>query len=162
VPRERIEHAVSTTTDINEAPHEEPSRREFLRRLAAAGAGAAGLTLLSQEEVSAAASVEYLLGNYTLNHDFSINALTIESQSRSNFVGRFDDGTGFAGTVTGSAPGAITLVFTRLMSDGSIQIYFGAAATRPAGTSKEVLLTGTLYHNGTGPLPWVATGTLRR
>jgi hypothetical protein len=87
--------------------------------------------------------------------------MTIESQSGFTFVGRFDDGTPVEGSVAGAVPGPVAVCFTRRTADGSVQIFTGAAVTRPVGVNKEALLTGVYFHNGTGPLPWVANGTLR-
>jgi hypothetical protein len=136
------------------------ARRRFLAQVAAAGMGVAGLGLMTEE--AHAAVPEFLLGTYTVNQGFGVNALNIQSQSGQIFVGRFDDGTAVSGWVAGASPSPITICFTRTAPDGTVLIYSGGGSTRPAGRNTEVLLAGTYSQNGTGPFPWIATGNVHR
>jgi hypothetical protein len=156
-----VEQALPEVNEAAMVPSADVSRREFLGRLALAGAGAAGLSLLGGEAEAAPPPSEYILGTYALNQNYTQRTMTIESQSGFTFIGRFDDGTAVEGSVAGAVPGPVVLCFTRRTPEGSVQIFTGAAVTRPVGVNREALLTGVYYHNGTGPLPWVATGTLR-
>jgi hypothetical protein len=142
-------------------PRRESSRRDFLRQFAVAGAGVAGLATLSQETSQAAPQADYLLGVYTVNQNYAVNTLRIESQSGSAIVGRFDDGTGIQGHVVGDKSTGITLMFYRLLPDGTNRLYHGTVATRPIATGKDVIIAGAYYQDGSGPLPWFATGTAR-
>lgn len=139
----------------------EPSRRQFLRQLAMAGAGVAGLSLLGERDAVASQQTENILGVYDINYSLVQTTLRVESQSGVIFVGRFADGSPISGTVSGASPGTITLCFTRTAGDGSIQIFVGGVSARTAAAGKDVLLAGTFYNNGSGPFPWVATGTIR-
>ncbi len=114
---------------------------------------------MSQQEAAADLLTESIRGTYTVNTNFVISTLRIESQSGSSFIGRFSDGTRVSGTVAGARPGTIAIAFTRLLSDGTAQIYFGAVALRRAIPNNDVLMAGTYYHNGAGPVPWIATGS---
>ncbi len=139
----------------------ESSRRDFLRQVALAGAGAAALATLGQETAEAAPLAELVLGTYSVNHAYALNTLRIESQSGPVFVGHFDDGSSVSGSIVGSKPYGITLMFHRVLGDGSTRLYSATAATRNTGASKEVLLAGSFYQDGSGPLPWFATGIVR-
>ena len=158
--REVNDPLVQEESELMADDQAEPSRRQFLRQLAMAGAGVAGLSLLGEREAAASQQTENILGIYNINYSLTQSTLQIESQSGVSFVGRFADGSPISGTVSGASPGTITLCFTRTVGDGSIQIFVGGVSTRPATAGKDVLLAGTFYNNGSGPFPWVATGTI--
>lgn len=158
---ERITQPVHETTEATKPENGESSRRRFLRQVAIAGAGVAGLTLLGEQSASAAGGAELILGTYQFTYDSIDSTLTIDSQSGNVFVGRVSDGSAVNGTISGLRPGAVTLTFNRLMLDGAYQIYVGAVATRPGPQGKQIILAGTMTHNGAGPWPWHAVGTGR-
>jgi hypothetical protein len=137
------------------------SRREFLRHLVMTGAGAAALTLLGTETARAAPGTVPLAGRYLINHNFSLNYMGIESQDGNDFAGRFDDGSHFTGCYYGASANTGIILFSRTLPDGSGQLFLGTVSARPAGNSKDVILSGTFYREGSGPLPWFATGTVQ-
>jgi hypothetical protein len=139
---------------------EETGRREFLRQLAMAGAGAAALTLLGPEPTRADPVTTALAGRYLVNHNFALNYMGIESQDGNSFSGRFDDGSHFTGCYFGAAANTGIFVMSRTLADGSGQLFIGTASSRPAGAIKDVILSGTFYREGSGPLPWFATGSV--
>ena len=155
-----VEEAVASKRQKEE--HIGLSRRELLRNAAIAGVGTAGV-LMYQEVASAAPPVEKITAIYDINGNGFLAKMTILSQTGNSFSGSFDNGTPISGTVTGTRPDfnvaiPITIVFNRVLSDGTIQIWIGAVSTRPAGPDKDVFLAGVFYQDGTGPYPWSATG----
>src|SRR5437762_580217 len=80
---------VRSVSACSEPEPRDSSRREFLRQLALAGAGAAALAV-SQAPAEAAPSGGLLPGRYLINHNFGQNYMGIESQTGSSFSGRFD------------------------------------------------------------------------
>jgi hypothetical protein len=151
------EAATVSEVGTGEAPEQgETSRRDFLRQMAAAGAGVAALTLLNAEQATATPSAPALIGRYLVNHNFGLNYLGIESQSGNSFSGRFDDGTHVAGCIVGAH-----LVMSRALPDGSNAYYVGTASARPAPNGRDILFAGTFYKGDGGPLPWFGTGNIR-
>lgn len=141
------------------------SRRELLRGAVIAGLGAAGLAMASPEVASAAQPAESITAIYTVNANFYSFTMNIQSQSGNSFSGTASDGASISGTVTGARPDfnpftPVTIVFTRVQVDEIVQTYVGAVATKQAGSDKNMLLAGVYYHNGSGPYPWSATGTV--
>lgn len=103
--------------------------------------------------------VEQLSARYEIRGNYYDNTLTLQ-QSSVQISGSYDDGTVIEGTVAGERPNPVTVTFTRTLQDGTVQTYFGAVSTQPKGVSKAVQMSGVFYHNGGGPYPWNATGTV--
>jgi hypothetical protein len=127
------------------------------------GAGAAGLTLLSEQSAHAAAPAEDLRYTYDGVQNLFRIQLRISAQNGNTFSGSFDDGTPIAGTVTGARSDGdittpITIVFNRILGDGTVQTHVGAAAVGLPGRGAS--LAGVFYHNGLGPYPWWAEATI--
>jgi len=139
----------------------ENGRRQFLRQAAVAGAGIAGLALLGQTPASAGPATESVLGTFSMNANSSATTLKIESQSGSSIVGRLGDGTPLSGAVAGHSANPVTITFTHLASDGSVQIFLGGVSVTPVAGGRQLFFAGTFYHNGIGPFPWSAIGTAR-
>lgn len=103
--------------------------------------------------------VEALAALYEIRGNFYDNKLTL-SQAGTRLSGSYDDGTLVEGTVAGQRPNPVTVTFTRTLGDGTLQTYIGAASTQARGNLKSVQLAGVFYHNGLGPYPWNAAGTV--
>jgi hypothetical protein len=131
-------------------------RRDFLRQVAAAGASAAGLALLTPQNAEAAPATQPLVGRYIINHHFALHNMGIETQSGNNFAGRFSDGSRFEGAVLGA-----NILFHRTLLDGSSETYVGHLSTRPAPGGSDLLLAGSFSKEDGGPMAWYATGAVR-
>jgi hypothetical protein len=135
------------------------SRREFLGQVALAGAGVVGLTMLSTGGAEAAPEVQNIATKYTMIANWYSLELNIASQAGNTITGSFTDGTAVSGTVTGERGVPITIVFNRTLADGLIQTYTGAVSVT-GDTDTMFFMAGVFFHNGAGPYPWSATGTI--
>lgn len=159
----QIEQPGSERDELEEPGGTTANRRRFLRQVAIAGAGVAGLTLPSKGEAMASPPAEDIRGDYDMVQSLFTVKLSVNSQNGNAFSGVMtfqNRTTPISGTVTGVRPNGgisqpITVVFNWVLGDGTIQTHLGAAAT-VYGANVTKFLAGVFYHDGLGPYPWSA------